>query len=91
MNFIIGLPKLGNKSIIMVFVDCLSKYAHFCALQHPFTQSTVAQIFMDQVFKIHGMPHSIVFYHDPTFTINFWQEMFKIQGTQSHLNIAYHP
>ena len=61
MDFIVGLPKLGNKSVIMVVVDHLSKYAHFCALQHPFTSSTVAQLFMDQVFKIHGMPHSIFF------------------------------
>jgi hypothetical protein len=47
MDFITGLPILGNKSIIMVVVDLLSKYAHFCALQHPFTASTVAQLFMD--------------------------------------------
>jgi hypothetical protein len=60
MDFITDLPKLGNKSVIMVVVDRLSKYAHFFTLQHPFTASTVAQIFMDQVFKIHGMPHSIV-------------------------------
>jgi hypothetical protein len=47
MEFIIGLPKSGNKSVIMVVVHRLSKYAHFCALQHPFTASAVAQIFMD--------------------------------------------
>jgi hypothetical protein len=47
MDFITGLPKLGNKSVIMVVVDSLSTYAHFCALPHPFTASTVAQIFMD--------------------------------------------
>jgi hypothetical protein len=81
MDFIIGLPKLGNKLVIMVVVDLLSKYAHFCALQHPFTTSTVAQIFMDQVFKLHGMPHSIVSDRDPTFTRNIWQELFKLQGT----------
>jgi hypothetical protein len=86
-----GLPKLGNKSVIMVVVDRLSKYAHFYALQHPFTTSTMAQIFMDQVFKLHGMPHSIVFYHDPTFTRKFWQELFKLQGTQLHLSTTYHP
>ena len=91
MDFIVGLPKLGNKSIIMVVVDHISKYAHFCALQHPFTTSMVAQIFMDQVFKLHGMPHSIVSDRDPTFTSNFWQELFKLQGTQLHLSTTYHP
>ena len=65
MEFITGLPKLGNKSVIMVVVDRLSKYAHFCAIQHMFTTSTVDRIFMDQVFKLHGMPHSIVSDHDP--------------------------
>jgi hypothetical protein len=88
MDFITGLPKSGNKSIMMVVVDRLSKYAHFYTLQHPFTASMVAQIFMDQVFKLHGMLHSIVFYCDPTFTRNFWQELFKLQGTQA---TTYHP
>lgn len=37
MDFIVGLTKEGNKSIIMVVVDRLSKYAYFCALPHPFT------------------------------------------------------
>jgi hypothetical protein len=91
MDFITGLPKSRNKSVIMVVVDLLSNYAHLCTLQHPFIASTVAQIFMDQVFKLHGMPHSIVFYRDPNFTNNFWQELFKIQGTKLHLNTAYHP
>jgi hypothetical protein len=81
MDFIVGLPKSGNKLVIMVIVDRLSKYVHFCPLQHPFTTSTVAQIFMDHVFKLHGMLHSIVYDCDPTFTSNFRQEMFKIQGT----------
>jgi hypothetical protein len=91
MDFITSLPKSRNKSVIMVVVDRLSKYSHFCALQHPFISSTVAQIFMDQVFKLHGMPHSIVSDCDPAFTRNFWQELFKIQGTQLHLSIVYHP
>jgi hypothetical protein len=91
MDFIVGLPKSGNKSVIIVVVDHLSKYAHFCALQNPFTTSTVAQLFMDQVFKFHGMSHSIVYDCDPTFTDNFWQELFKLQGTQSHLSTTYHP
>ena len=91
MDFIVDSPKSGNKSFIMVVVDRLSKYAYFCALQHPFTPSNVDQLFMDQVFKLHGMPNSIVSDRDPTFTSNFWQELFKLQCTQFHLSSAYHP
>jgi hypothetical protein len=91
MDFITSLPKSGNKSVIMAVMDRLFKYSHFCTLQHPFTVSMVAQIFMDQVFKLHGMSHSIVSDRDPTFTSNFWQEFFKLQGTQLHLSTYYHP
>eukprot|EP00253_Pinus_taeda_P014706 PITA_14706 len=80
MDFITGLPKSGNKSVIKVVVDRLSKYAHFCALPHPFTPTFVAQSFMDQIFKLHGMPTSIVSDRDPIFTNNFWQELFRLQA-----------
>jgi hypothetical protein len=40
MDFSTGLPKSGNKLVIMVVVEHLSKYAHFFSLQHPFTTST---------------------------------------------------
>jgi hypothetical protein len=60
MDFIVGLPKSGNKSDIMVAINHISKYAHLCSLQHPFTTAAVAQIFMDNTFKLHCMPHSIV-------------------------------
>jgi hypothetical protein len=78
MDFIVGIPKSGNMSVIIVVVYRLSKYAHFCALQHPFTASTVAQIFMDNIFKLHGMPNCIVSDRDPTFNSNFWQELLKL-------------
>jgi hypothetical protein len=32
MNFIIGLPKSGNKLVIMLVMDNISKYVHFWAL-----------------------------------------------------------
>jgi hypothetical protein len=91
MDFIVGLPKLGNNSVIIMVVDHISKYAHLCSLQHPFTAFVVAQIFMDHVFKLHSMPHSIVPHRDPTFTSNFWQEILRLQVTQLNLSITYHP
>jgi hypothetical protein len=55
----------------MVAVDQLSKYAHLCALQHPFKASIMAQVFMENIFELHGMPQYIVSYRDPTFKNNF--------------------
>eukprot|EP00253_Pinus_taeda_P022681 PITA_22681 len=91
MDFITSLLNSGNKSIIMVVVDRLSKYAHFCSLPHPFTPTLIAQSFIDQISKLHGMPTSILFDHDPVFTSNFWQELFWLQGTQLQLSTSYHP
>ncbi|KAH9310418.1 hypothetical protein KI387_025453, partial [Taxus chinensis] len=56
MDFIKGLPKSEGKSVIMVMVDRLTKYAHFCAMAHPFTASTVSISFMNTVQKLHGTP-----------------------------------
>jgi hypothetical protein len=91
MDFIVSLPKSGNNSVIMVVVNHLSKYAHLCTLQHPFNASTGDKFFMDNIFKLHGMPHSIVSERDLAFTNNFWKELFKLQGTQLHLSTTYHP
>ena len=72
MDFIIGLPKSEGKSIIMVVVDRLTKYAHFCALSDPFKVSTVTTAFMETIQKLHGNPKIIVSDRDPIFTRNFW-------------------
>ncbi|GKC79313.1 ty3-gypsy retrotransposon protein, partial [Tanacetum coccineum] len=60
MDFIEGLPKSQGKSVIMVVVDRLRKYAYFIPLQHPFNAQQVAQLFLDNVYKLHGLPSNIV-------------------------------
>ena len=72
MDFITGLPKLEGKSVIMVVANSLTKYAHFCALSHPFNASIVAIAFMETVQKLHGTPKIIVSDRDPIFNGNFW-------------------
>ena len=91
MDFIVGFPKARNKVVIMVVVDQLSKYAHLCAFPHQFTPAMVAQLLLDRIFKLHGMPTSIVSDRDPTFTSKFWKELFKLQGTQLKMSTSYHP
>ena len=54
MDFITSLPKSEGKSVIMVVVDRLTKYAHFCALSHPFKFSTIATAFLETIQELHG-------------------------------------
>ena len=65
MDFIMGLPKSEGKSVIMVVVDRLTKYAHFCALSIPFKVSIVATAIMATIQKLHGTPKIIVSDRDP--------------------------
>jgi hypothetical protein len=91
MDFIEKLPKSEGYDTIMVVVDRFSKYAHFMPLKHPFSAPSVAQIFLDQVVKLHGLPKSIVSDRDKIFTSSFWTQLFKLMGTQLNLSTAYHP
>ena len=91
MDFITVLPKSGKKSVVIVIIDRVSKYSHLYFLQHSFTASIGVQKFMDNIFKLHYMDHSIVSNQDPNFCNSFWQELFRLEGTQLHLSTAYHP
>jgi hypothetical protein len=71
MDFITGLPKSEGKNVIMVIVDRLNKYTHFCAHSHPFKASTVATAFMETIQNLHGSPKIIVSDRDPIFTGHF--------------------
>nr|GEW26158.1 reverse transcriptase [Tanacetum cinerariifolium] len=70
MDFIEKLPMSHGKSVILVVVDRLSKYDHFMALSHPFSASQVAQVFLDNVYKLNGLLESIISDMDKVFISN---------------------
>ena len=71
MDFIDGLPQSRQYNYILVVVDKLSKYAHFVPLKHPYSAEKVAEAFVDNVYRLHGMPQSLVSDRDPVFTSQF--------------------
>lgn len=92
MDFIEGLPtSTQHFTSILVVIDCLSKYAHFMPLKHPYSALDVAQVYLDNVFKLHGFPKSIVSDQDPLFFSATWQELFRLHGVQLNFSITYHP
>lgn len=91
MDFVEGLPLSGSANAILVVVDKFSKYNHFLPLKHPFSASSVARLFMDNIFKLHGMPLRIVSDRDKVFTSRFWQLLFQLSGTELRMSTTYHP
>ena len=86
-----GLPKSDGFSVILVVVDCLTKYAHFFPLKHPFSALSVARVLFDGVVKLHGLPNTMVFDRDKIFTSSVWTELFKLVGIQLLFSTTYHP
>jgi hypothetical protein len=91
VDFITGLPKSEGKIVNMVIVYRLTKYAHFCALSHPFKAISVATALMDTIQMLHGSPKIIVSDRDPIFTGIFWTKLFSCLGTQLAHSSSYHP
>lgn len=84
-------PNLKGLMSSWLWLIGLQKFVHFMPLSHPYTAAKVAQVFMSNVFKLHGLPRSIVSDRDAAFTSNFWRELFKLQGTELAISSAYHP
>jgi transposase InsO family protein len=91
LDFIECLPKSGNSDCILVVVDKFTRYGHFIPLSHPYTTSTIAMAFLNEVYRLHGLPSAIISDRDPVFTSKFWRSLFKLAGIKLKLSSSYHP
>eukprot|EP00253_Pinus_taeda_P009047 PITA_09047 len=92
MDFITGLPKTKrNNDSIFVVVDKLSKAAHFIPVQSTYRAAQIAHIFMQNIFRLHGLLKNIISDRDVKFTSAFWKTLFAKLGTQLNFSTAYHP
>ena len=89
MDFVMGLPKTFRKNdAIWVVVDRLTKSAHFLAIRETYSASRLAEIFQQEIVRLHGTPVSIVSDRDPRFTSHFWKGFQKAYGTKLKFSIC---
>ena len=92
MDFIVQLPQTKEGwDAIVVFIDRLTKMAHFAPTTTTATAAETAKIFINHVLRLHGLPSAIISDRDAKFTSHFWQALFKAIGTQLLMSTAYHP
>jgi hypothetical protein len=81
MDFITGLPLVQGKDCIYVVVDRLTKFSHFFTISSKYFATQVVELFFREVFRLHGLPKTIVGDQDNRFMGGFWQELFRLVGT----------
>jgi hypothetical protein len=92
MDFITGLPRTNKKhGSIMVVVEKLTKDAHFVPVKTMHTMANIAEIFMKEISRLHGIPRTIVSDRDTKFTSNLWRGLFKGFGTNLNFSTTYIP
>lgn len=72
-------------------MDKFSKYAYFLPLSHPYTALQVAQTYFNNIYKLHGLPSSIISDRDKVFTSALWQQLFTLSDTKLLMSSSYHP
>ena len=86
-----GLPRTpSGYDAIWVIVDRLTKSAHFLPIRANYPLEKLAQLYVQEVVRLHGIPSTIISDRDLRFTSRFWGALFKAFGTKLCLSTAYH-
>ena len=92
MDFVVGLPRTQRGSdAIWVVVDRLTKSAHFIPMRVRDSVDHLADLYIRDVVRLHGVPVTIVSDRDPRFTARLWQSLQSALGTKLTFSTAYHP
>jgi hypothetical protein len=92
MDFVSGLPRSPKgHDAIWVIVDRLTKSAHFIPIRMNYSLDQLAQLYVEEIVRLHGIPVSIVSDRDPRFTSRFWKSLHKVLGTNLNFSTTFHP
>ena len=91
MDFIVGLPRTQRGfDSIWVIVDRLTKVAHFIPVKVTYSSAKLAELYMERIVCLHGVPKKIVSDRGTQFTSHFWQKLHESMDTKLNFSSAYH-
>jgi transposase InsO family protein len=90
MDFITVLPTSNGKDALWVVVDGLTKMGHFIAYQGTMKPKDLADHFLQQIVRPHGLPNSIVSDRGILFTSNFWKQVTEVLGISHNLSMVFY-
>ena len=95
LDYVTGLAKSkGQYDAILMVVDRMSKERHYipctCSDEETIAEAT-AKLLIDNVWRHHGLPNSMLFDRGPQFVSAVWKAWCKILGITAKLSTAYHP
>jgi len=85
------LPKSKGMDAIVVIVDRFTKMIRLKATITNISLEGIAKIYRDEIWKIHGVPRTILSDQGPQFASKFMEDFTKVLGTKRKLSTAYHP
>ena len=91
VDFIMKLPVSKGHDSILVVCDRFSKMSHFVAMTEKTTVEGLARLFRDNVWKLHGLPESVISDREPQFAAGMTKELNKMLSIETKLSTAYHP
>ena len=91
MEFVTGLPESNGFDAIMVVIDRLSKRRHFSPCLTTINAQELAELFLRDIWKLHGLPSTIISDRGVLFVVEFWKKLCQGLGIKSLLSTAFHP
>lgn len=91
MDFVTHLPPSRGYDAILVVVDRLTKMKHFIPCKGTCNAEEVARLYAYNVWKLHGLPQTIVSDRGPQFVAQFWKHLTRRLQITNLLSTAYHP
>ena len=91
VDFITKLLVVAGKDVILVVYDRLSKMTHFVTTTERTLVERLARLFRDNVWKLHGLPESVVSDRRPWFAAELMKELNRILEIETRLLTAFHP